>query len=1083
MDLTSEILRLARPSTVLGTTDVAWTIRLCQTLRAFLVDQRAQWLQRRKHVPVLECYSSDSTPLTTRDMHKACAGAFAATRFAASTKSWLVHRLFLLDSHGDSAVVFEQPKWLTDKTAMCHLSAQMALTDMARQSPRDAITISHHVFDRALKESCGRLQMQRHRAFDEFEEAEHGPEHARLSSLRSWCVTVGCSAHDVHNAFRWSIMAFVGDPAVMRKCWVVLQSLRSSFGLLTAALPDWLALRIEFDDAPDPEALFDFWVMLGQTHEWARELAILHLRWEGGRLKVGRQCVVRENAPQAITACLLHLWHFRGWSESRWCAIGESARRIIGAVFLGLQDLCAFIIDSPKYSNYHISGCTHLDDTMLNACAIIAASSRVSEHCLLTVLDDDRLAYSVGEVNRVSQLEIATALELPDVVLHCLASCCRLSVTALRGDIARAVAVQGGYMRHRFREAERLPWSLVGGDVAGKVKALAAAEKPLDDTARKIWELARLGYPMTELVDAINLMGQASWSTVCVEQGHSAGAALVRKHPHYSSSTVAARSMIAQCRVLFNSCPTERGISLLKRKIQRLRRKRPDLIQGRQVFCGSMCRRVRRQERLGKVLRPGAYQWIFKHHNRVWGRTGKVERRPYEDLARVLREERAEQVQVDLASAQARLRSLRSERAALASTEGPVKMSRCRLTEAQKADICAMLEGSQWTRKRTQELHEEACKPVVQPGEVVQMTLGLMGPPPAEPKARVPDFLPWLAHNREFFRNCVLKQVREDSVAFYAIIYASQNPVSVCFSPLVSVEVPEPFFSAQTFQEQWVDCWDNVFDWSPGQFAFSDEGVLDPDAQFFVLTDVVYKHPRQLCADGSFVPLGEVRKWLPGRDAKPAKPRGPAPVVGDPEALPWRSDPAAWMLLRDEPSLAAARDSAQEKLGADADADVSDEAAGSESESEDDEVSLAELWDRRAELAALADGGDDSFSWCLRGGRWLKKERGVEFDSYRAFARGGEPQDWCSAIGLPRSATFSINKYGEDFCVQLCQLWVAKMSFLKDVWEARQAAGPAAPAARQEFKPATSLASLATDGVPAVVSSRARGIMKLRLRA
>lgn len=77
-------------------------------------------------------------------------------------------------------------------------------------------------------------------------------------------------------------MAFVGDPSVMRKWWVVLQSLRPSFCLLTAVLLAWLAAKIEFGYAPEPGALLNFWVMLGVAHGWAHELASLNLGWGVG---------------------------------------------------------------------------------------------------------------------------------------------------------------------------------------------------------------------------------------------------------------------------------------------------------------------------------------------------------------------------------------------------------------------------------------------------------------------------------------------------------------------------------------------------------------------------------------------------------------------------------------------------------------------------------------------------------------------------------------------------------------------------------------------------------------------------------
>ena len=61
----------------------------------------------------------------------------------------------------------------------------------------------------------------------------------------------------------------------------------------------------------------------------------------------------------------------------------------------------------------------------------------------------------------------------------------------------------------------------------------------------------------------------------------------------------------------------------------------------------------------------------------------------------------------------------------------------------------------------------------------------------------------------------------------------------------------------------------------------------------------------------------------------------------------------------------------------------------------------------------------------MQGGAWTKAHLGVEADAIKAYASGGQAQEFCSVYGLTKQATLSIRKYTEKVASGLALLWCA----------------------------------------------------------
>ena len=91
---------------------------------------------------------------------------------------------------------------------------------------------------------------------------------------------------------------------------------------------------------------------------------------------------------------------------------------------------------------------------------------------------------------------------------------------------------------------------------------------------------------------------------------------------------------------------------------------------------------------------------------------------------------------------------------------------------------------------------------------------------------------------------------------------------------------------------------------------------------------------------------------------------------------------------------------------------------------------------KRKELDLEEQSSDDasSFKVKLMGGKWCKENLGKDYDSYRGCCAGKAPESWCLRFNLPRSASFSIGKYGQVSACQLARVWSHRMQHLYNLF-------------------------------------------------
>ena len=81
----------------------------------------------------------------------------------------------------------------------------------------------------------------------------------------------------------------------------------------------------------------------------------------------------------------------------------------------------------------------------------------------------------------------------------------------------------------------------------------------------------------------------------------------------------------------------------------------------------------------------------------------------------------------------------------------------------------------------------------------------------------------------------------------------------------------------------------------------------------------------------------------------------------------------------------------------------------------------------------MADG---DFVTTILGGAWAACNRGVAFNSVKAYARTKEIKAWCRRYGLQDSASYSFVAYGDELASVLSLAWCHRVQWYYSEWAA-----------------------------------------------
>ena len=225
-------------------------------------------------------YQSDATPTKTTETFIAKCGLRRIVRSGLRTGEYVLHRSFFTAIGGHRAVLFEEPRRVSDKTTSTHLHVARSILWYPFRHGLRTVNISHVVFDGALFESLSSAVRRDHSMALRSECRTLSPGDAQLLALQSWFVSTPCMDHGCQTAVRWGLRLYLQDKELMSTTWQVIESARTCFSTLVDHKSMWISSRLVFRDWTfQQQHVYTFWTLLGFGSGVAEQLATVQLRF------------------------------------------------------------------------------------------------------------------------------------------------------------------------------------------------------------------------------------------------------------------------------------------------------------------------------------------------------------------------------------------------------------------------------------------------------------------------------------------------------------------------------------------------------------------------------------------------------------------------------------------------------------------------------------------------------------------------------------------------------------------------------------------------------------------------------------
>ena len=1043
--------------------------RLAVLLRDTMVESTDRFVRERGSLPLLQFYSNDGTPIKLPFQVATEVSGVPVRRGGKSGQELLVQSTFhrYCDTTGAAHTIcsFPPPLPLTNgKTALAVFSMAKKNNKSLRERGHRGIAIQQYCFDRA-NFSALRDFFQAHHQSTINDHSESWAE-AQWLFLQEWVEGVGCSLHDAHNSLKWGLNFKQYGKDVLKSVFIIIQSLRNGFDLISENVCTWLLSHVAFTERSQcvsPDKLYAQWTALGVEPKIVTVLSEdLQLSWdrESQLLLIAKDWAQRKDAMEQISGALLGVWHFRTFSDSRWVSVGTSCRAVAAGLLTGLPSLVDQLREDPKISDFYIGGVSRLDDTACRFIILASLVSYVSDAALCALFEDPRLALTKDAVVDAMSGEVEWLESLDGAFWETLASAFRpeanVSGTFLRSQVLSCSHTSFAFFHWRaLVEADRYPWCLARGDVVANLRKLKAGPEPEQPTAWKIWKLLHGSFGEDKLQHGLRLLAQASWATSVVEQGHAQAAVLKRMHQQMEAPRLIGRAYIGSMRKLLPKVSVEeKGLVRLRRKLAMLSRKNPNKSHGRQEFFGdlvSLSRKAVMQERrgAGKHL----HKKIMKAHGGLYEKMTTEQRDSYNRKADLKRGQSSDRLVEEKASIVTTMR-LTHNRIEDASNEvPPMALSSCRLTDGEVAAMTLAWKQCDMSRNAVTAYTQEWLKapevveePTLLPGQYLFTHSAHQNSDAVRPG--------WLARvctHRADFEDTIWAIEQDGLVSFYRFMFAFQSPHYISFQPLEKVKgfeaaqcglVLDPALDSDSEVE-----WQATFEVAQlGLFMDWSELGISSAEQVTIIVQCVAIGNLEVACDLNFTPLPEFLDSLAiphvEKATKDAEVKPPAKKKArqdfPPETLlkfPWLATPepkrapkAQWVEPTDDETLLDEEDVLKlAMVGADSDDELDDE------EMEDLYVKLeakrAQWETAHGKIAAQA-----AFKVRTLQGHWTIEHTGDLADFCMGERRGGEAKKFCHAYQLQDTMRFSMHFYGEAESFLLASTWCAKMSYFFDIY-------------------------------------------------
>ena len=478
--------------------------RLAMTLQMYQREKASTLVRNAGRRAVLFHYQNDATSYLTRfelAVGRPDSGDAQFRRRHRQTSEFLCERSFLITFEDDgepvaTAVVHMPRSMRTGHTAWHCYQCSTKAYDLLKEMGHQGISITHYCYDRAKFTAILSLQQGRHNLWAQAHRSSGGDP---MQPLLDWVLGTGCALHDASKALQWALDPFVEEKEMLKDLYVVIESCRSSFDLLVEYLHVFLARHMERSTAVySKDEVAQWWRAMGVAADWVELLTNLNPTWRQGKLMVSDKIDGKRVSADLVADCMVYLFRFSKFSQTRWCGVGHSCRALICALSVGLYPLALLALELKQSLETKLHGIKRLSEGCKWYAAIASIATFVPEAFSIAVAEDDRICRRLDELEDIVIGELDWVYTIDRFVYQRLAFIVKglLWESELKDACLQASQSAVAFLSYRvFSVAHSLPWSLTLGDIGQNLTDLAGAEGPqiTDPVSKKICRLLELG--------------------------------------------------------------------------------------------------------------------------------------------------------------------------------------------------------------------------------------------------------------------------------------------------------------------------------------------------------------------------------------------------------------------------------------------------------------------------------------------------------------------------------------------------------------------------------------------------------------
>eukprot|EP00971_Amphidinium_carterae_P130147 2578225-Amphidinium_carterae.1 len=546
-------LQCVRVAAGLGKQEMLRMLGLVEASKMYLVQRARQFVQLSETAPVVFEYSCDCTPLRHRVHVSADTVPHSHMRSSGqSAGEFFVHHLFVscADGTGDvkRTVVFRDCLELTHgKSMRAQIPVSLCCPGLSLYPNAPRVSVFHQVSDRGVTHGY-RAAVSGFVALQSAQQVEDGVHASNKNSLYQWHSSVGCALHDAHNGLKWALQVHF-ESGMLRDVFAGLACYRQSFRHIPVKLGDWLLKVLvtkPIEELPSASELMDFYSVLGMPASLLDTVCSeMHLCWDATKkvLLISTGFMSKSDGVAILSGCLLDCWRFPSFSDSRWLSIGLSCRGFTLAMSLGFKHCFDWMRQQRTISPFYSSGADQFQDSCISFCLVAGLSSYLTDSFVTMVMGNGAVASQQEALHEAVVEELTYVEGLQVSVWKRLSSFVSIGPGTVRDMVLHSMHLSHGFLTWRvFEELQEAPWCLLAGDLASNLSALKESETcPDEPITRKIQTLLRMGMSVTDMVTAVKMLGNVSWSSYCIERFHASSATVKRFHPEYSKDSLSAR--------------------------------------------------------------------------------------------------------------------------------------------------------------------------------------------------------------------------------------------------------------------------------------------------------------------------------------------------------------------------------------------------------------------------------------------------------------------------------------------------------------------------------------------------------------